>query len=211
MAVASSMIRYKMPWLPMSWLALLALPAARGVSVLARVLADEVHRRCPPGAAAIVALVPALFITARSSFLRPAHKIEQLAYVHTAPDYNRWFPLVEAGAVRVGHDRIVVAVAHDATWPLPYVLKPYKRTKWGADGKEDVIIASVPRGQQLEPKLTGTYYRGFYELRDSAKPAYIYLRASVYEGLLGAERGHFKLVGPRVLPAAAKRGPIAAR
>jgi hypothetical protein len=203
MLIAYSLIAYKMPWLPASWLALFALPAAHGVTVLARVLAEEVHRRIGYAGAAVLALVPALAITARSSFVRPADKIEQLAYVHTDADYNTWYGLIQAGAERLGDANITIAVDHDATWPLPYSLTPYPKTRWGATGDEDVIIVAVSRAAALDPKLTRLYLRRQYMLRDSAEPAFIYLRRSLYARILGL-RGiskQFTVVGNSPGPA----------
>lgn len=204
-----SLIAYKMPWLPMSWLALLTLPAARGVAVLARVLADEVHRRLGYGGAVVVALVPALLITVRSSFVRPADKQEQLAYVHTDQSYNTWFGFIEEGAARVGSQNLVVAVDHDATWPLPWSLSPFPKTRWGAQGDEDVIIAQVNRAPNLEPRLERLYLRRQYRVRDSAEPAYVYLRRSLYARILGERSRGFTTVGHGTAAQAGK--PVAVR
>jgi uncharacterized protein (TIGR03663 family) len=192
---AYSAVAYKMPWLPMSWLALLALPAACGAQVLARALADEIDRRAGIAAAVIVALVPALLITARSSFLRPADHREQLAYVHTDADYNAWFPWIERGARRVGRDRILVAFDHDAVWPMAWSLSPYPRTRWRASGNEDVIVLTASKSIELEARLSRAYFRREYRVRDSAEPAYVYLRRSLFAPILGAHAHEFTLVG----------------
>jgi uncharacterized protein (TIGR03663 family) len=196
--LAYSLISYKMPWLPASWLALLALPAARGLAVVGAVLADELSPRLGRGAALALALVPALLITARSSFVRPADKREQLAYVHTSADYNRWTPLLDEGAAQVGRARLRIAVDHKATWPLPWTLVPYRRTRWKSiGGNEDLLIVAVSRAPEAEKRLAGLYLRRRYELRDSAEPAYIYLRHALYAPLLAArgDRDRFELVG----------------
>lgn len=197
MLLVYSLIAYKMPWLPASWLALLALPAARGVTVVGRVLADELSPRLGGAAALILALVPALLITARSSFVRPADKREQLAYVHTASDYNRWTPLLAEGAARVGRGRLRVAVDHDATWPLPWTLLPYRRTRWSVGGTEDVVIVAVSRATAAEERLNGLYLRRRYQVRDSAEPAYVYLRHGLYAPVIAAraDRDRFELIG----------------
>lgn len=199
MAVAYSLIAYKMPWLPASWLALLTLPAAHGVGVLGRVLADELPRRVAPAAAVALALVPALAITARSSFVRPADKREALAYVHTAPDYNDWFPLIEAGGRTVGRERLFVAVDHPAQWPLPWSLTPYPRTEWGVRRDADVIIIAADRAPAVEERLRRTYFRRKFEVRDSAPPAFIYFRADLYGGLLQHRAGFERVGGEQVV------------
>lgn len=200
MLAVYSAVSYKMPWLPMSWLALLALPAAHGLTVLARLVADEVSTRIGRATTTIVALVPALVITARSSFVRPADKVEQLAYVHTDADYNVWFPLIEAGGRRIGPANLIVAVDHDAQWPLAWSLTPYKRTRWRARGDEDVIIAAVSRAPAVEARFTRVYLRRQFQIRDSAEPGYLYLRRSLYARILDTRRlsASFVIVGSRV-------------
>jgi uncharacterized protein (TIGR03663 family) len=205
MLAAYSLIAYKMPWLPASWLALLALPAARGLVALGRVLADELSPRLGGGAALALAMIPALLITARSSFVQPAHKDEQLAYVHTASDYNRWTPLLAEGAARVGRQRLRVAVDHDATWPLPWTLLPYRRTRWSVGGGEDLMIVAVSRAAAAEERMTGLYLRRRYQIRDSAEPAYVYLRHGLYAPAIAAraDRDRFELIGRARLGSAA--------
>lgn len=197
MFAAYSLVAYKMPWLPASWLALLALPAARGLLVLTRVLADEVHARAGMGVATIVALVPMLVITVRSSIVRPADAREQLAYVHTDADYNRWFGFIEEGGRRLGRGNLLVAIELDSTWPLPYSLEPYRRTRWAAEGNEDVIVAGESRHVAVEARLDRTYLRRRYRVRDSAETAFVYLRRSLYEGVLlrAGDGDEFALVG----------------
>jgi uncharacterized protein (TIGR03663 family) len=176
MLIAYSAIAYKMPWLPISWLALLALPAAHGVSVLV-----------PSRSTALaLALVPALLITARSSFVRPADARERLAYVHTDADYTTWFAFIEEGGRRVGRSRFLVAIDHDTQWPFVWSLSPYPRTRWRASGNEDVIVAAVSRASDVERRLTRPYLRHQYRVRDSAEPAYVYLKSSLFTPILGA-------------------------
>lgn len=181
---AYSAIAYKMPWLPMSWLALLALPAAHGVVVVGRVLARELGPRFGARAALGLACVPALVIALRVSFVHPADAREQLAYVHTDADYNRWFPLIEAGARAVGAEQLAIAVEHDAQWPLAWSLLPYPRTRWSASGDEDVLIVARDRVATVEPRLRTTYLRREFRLRDSAAPVVIYLRRALYARVL---------------------------
>jgi hypothetical protein len=192
MFAAYSAIAYKMPWLPMSWLALLALPAGRGVVALGGVLGREVHTRIGARVAVVLAIVPALAIARRSSFVRPADVREQLAYVHTDADYNRWFPLIEAAATQRGRGRVMVAVDHEAQWPLAWSLGRYPRTRWYVEGTEDVIIVAASRADAAEAKLRSAYLRRDIKVRDSAEPARIYLRRSVFDRLLSprATRGY---------------------
>ena len=183
---AYSAIAYKMPWLPMSWLALLALPASHGVIVVGRVLAREVAPRFGARSALALACAPALVIALRVSFVHPADAREQLAYVHTDADYNRWFPLIEAGARQVGAKQLTIAVEHDAQWPLAWSLGPYPRTRWSAGGDEDVLIVATDRVATVEPRLRTAYLRREFRVRDSAAPAVIYLRRSIYARVLRA-------------------------
>jgi hypothetical protein len=169
-----------MPWLPIGWLALLAIPAAHGTQVAGRVLGAELSRRLGARAAVIGAVGVALAITARSSFVDPASPREDLAYVHTAPDYATWFPIIERAGARLGPANLRVAVTHPANWPLAWSLLPYPRTSWTATGDEDVIIAPVDQAAALEARLRHGYLRREIAIRDSAGPAYLYVRRSVY-------------------------------
>lgn len=213
LCAAYSCVAYKMPWLPMSWLVLLALPAAHGLSLLVRVMRDEVAARCGLGHAVALALVPALVITARSSFLRPADEREHLAYVHTHPDYWSWFGLIEAGAARVGRQRLVVAVEHDATWPLPWSLHPYPRTRWSASGDEDVILAASSRVAAVEERLRRDYLWREVRVRGSAEPARLYLRRGLYARVLGdrVARDRYTLVPARAAGVQLAAGAAASR
>ncbi|MEZ4398705.1 MAG: TIGR03663 family protein [Kofleriaceae bacterium] len=183
-----SAVAYKMPWLPMSWLVLLAVPAANGAVVIGRLLATEVWPRLGTGGAVALAMVPALLITGRSSFIRPADQREALAYVHTDADYNRWFPLITAGARQRGRARFTVAVEHDAQWPLAWALMRYPRTRWSATGTEDVIIVATDRAPALEARLKTRYLRRSSRLRDAAAPAVIYFREALYAPRLAQAR-----------------------
>lgn len=180
MAIAYSLIAYKMPWLPISWLALLAIPAAHGTVIAGRVVAAELSGRLGPGAALIAVTAIALAITVRSSFVRPASPREDLAYVHTAPDYREWFAIIERAGDELGPDNLRVAVSHSANWPLAWSLMRYPRTAWSVHGDEDVIIAPVEQAGELEPRLVHGYLRRQYQIRDSAGPAYVYVRRSVF-------------------------------
>lgn len=180
LAIAYSLVAYKMPWLPIGWLALLALPAAHGAIVAGRVVRDEIWARLGPRAALIAAMTAALAITVRSSFVRPASPHEDLAYVHTSPDYVEWFGIIERAGELVGRDHLRVAVTHGANWPLAWSLLPYPHTTWTASGDEDVIVAPVEQAAALEPRLRHGYLRRQYSMRDSAGPMYVYVRSALY-------------------------------
>jgi uncharacterized protein (TIGR03663 family) len=204
LAAAYSLISYKMPWLPIGWLALLAIPAAHGTRVAGRVLGAELSRRLGAGAALSAAVAVALAITARSSFVAPASPREDLAYVHTSPDYQEWFGIIERAGDELGRANLRIAVTHSANWPLAWSLLPYPRASWTAQGDEDVILAAVEQAAELEPRLRHGYLRRQYQIRDSAGPAYLYVRRSLYARELlrdpSRSTGSFTLVaGPAAL------------
>ena len=178
--VAYSAIPYKMPWLPASWLALLAVPAGHGVIRFAALLRRELARPIGVAAAAAIAIIPPLAITVRSSLIRPADPVERLAYVHTSPDYNEWFGLIQRAADRIGHDQIRVVIDHDASWPLAWSLTPYRDVHWGGGGDADVLVVAVGRAEAVEAGLDGVYYRRQYLIRDAAEPAYVYFRRGTF-------------------------------
>jgi uncharacterized protein (TIGR03663 family) len=180
LAAAYSLIAYKMPWLPLGWLALLAIPAAHGTVIAGRVIGAEISGRLGAGAALIAAAGCALAIAARSSFVDPASPREDLAYVHTSPEYREWFAIVERAGELLGPGNLRIAVTHSANWPLAWSLMPYPRTTWTASGDEDVIIAPVEQAGELEARLRHGYLRRQYQIRDSAGPAYVYVRRALY-------------------------------
>ena len=199
---AYSAIAYKMPWLPMSWLVLLALPAGRGVVALGG-LARGRHAGQVARAALALASVPALIIATRVAFVRPADRREALAYVHTDADYNRWFPLIEAAARQRGRGRVIVAVDHPAQWPLAWSLSRYPRTRWYVAGTEDVIVVAASRADATEARLRSAYLRGDIMVRDASEPARIYLRRAVFDRLLSsAEKRGYVPIAPAVVQAA---------
>lgn len=203
MFAAYSLVAYKMPWLPIGWLVLLAVPAGQGIVVLGRVLADELSRRAGARTALVLALMPALAITARSSFERPGDRRESLAYVHTDADFRRWYGHIQAGARVLGRDRVVVAIDHPAVWPMPWVLAPFPLTRWAAHGDEDVMVVGKSRTAAVERRLSHRYLRREYRVRDGAEPAWVYLRASLFERLVDARR--FDTVGDDPIVAAIVR------
>lgn len=193
-----SVIPYKMPWLPTSWLMLLAVPAGHGV-----VFAIHTARgRLGKAAAVLVlalALVPAVAITWRSSFVSPADNGEALAYVHTDDDYNEWFGYVEMAARVLGPRNVVIAVDNDVMWPLPWSTMPYRNTRWTALGDEHVIIAAERRAPAIEQRLTRRYLRRTYQFRDSAEPVVVYLRQRTFSSLLDdSTRASMTVVGRHV-------------
>ncbi len=196
-----SMIPYKMPWLPMTWLALLAIPAGRGIVTLALALGRRLERRVRWQAIAVLVIVPALAITTRSSFVRPADAREQLAYVHTSPDYNEWFGLLEKGAAGRDPKTFRIALVHPAMWPFPWSFAPYAPRWFSSTGDEDVIIMTTAAGLAMEKKLTSLYLRGKFRIRDAAPPAFVYFRSSTFSHLFSASgkdgKTRFVLVGPR--------------
>ncbi len=190
-----SLIPYKMAWLPMSWLMLLAVPAGHGIAFAVRTA------RCRLGRTAAVlvlalAIVPALAITWRSSFVSPADSSEALAYVHTHSDYNEWFGYVEMAAQAVGRRDVRIAVDNSDVWPLPWSMTPYRNTRWQARGDEHVIIAAQSRATAVEHRLRTYYLRRTYKFRDSAEPVVVYLRQWTFSPLLDATtRASMSVVG----------------
>ena len=177
-----SLIPYKMPWLPTSWLMLLALPAGHGLVFAILWARARAGRRAAIGMF-VVALAPALAITWRSSFVAPADRQEALAYVHTDAAYNEWFGYMQAAGRIAGTRSVSVAVVSKVTWPLPWSMMPY-RTRWHARGSEHVIIAAESRAHDVEQKLDARYLRRKFPFRASAEPVVIYLRQQAFAPLL---------------------------
>lgn len=172
-----SLIGYKMPWLPVSWLMLLAIPAAHGACVLAL--------RVGPRRAKVIALAglaTVLAITVRSSFVRPADHAEALAYVHTAADYADWTGRIDELAAKIGPRKIRIGVDHPTRWPLAYSLKLYPGTHWMVQGDEDVLVVAPSRAAAVDARLKKRYVRQRYRMRAYAEPAILYVRVDRLEG-----------------------------
>lgn len=200
-----SLIPYKMPWLPMSWLALLALPAGHGLVVVLRFARAKLGRVAAAGAL-VAALAPAVAITWRSSFVDPADKQEALAYAHTDAAYDEWFGYVRAAARTVGARNLWIGVDSEVTWPLPWLLTPYRYTRWSARGDEHVIIAAQSRAKNVERRLTGRYLRRTFPFRDGAEPMVVYLREQGFSQILDeSARASMTVVGPSPLVQASAR------
>ncbi len=180
-----SAIPYKMPWLPTSWLMLLAIPAGAGAVVLVR-LARRWLGRMAVVVVVTTTLVPALAITWRSSFVDPADVSEDLAYVHTSTDYNEWFGYVQLAARLEGTRNVRIAIDSDVVWPLPWAMTPYRNARWQALGDEHVIIAAQSRAIAVESRLAARYLRRTYRFRDSAEPVVVYLRQKTFAPVLDA-------------------------
>jgi hypothetical protein len=69
---------------------------------------------------------------------------------------------------------------------LPWTLLPYRRTRWSVGGGEDIMIVAVSRAAAAEERMTGLYLRRRYQIRDSAEPAYVYLRHGLYAPAIAA-------------------------
>jgi hypothetical protein len=193
-----------MPWLPLSWLVLLAIPAGYGLVVailFARLRLGRVVALSP----LVLALVPALAITVRSSFIDPAARQEALAYVHTDAAYNEWFGYVTAAAQALGPRDVRIGVDSEVTWPLGWSLMRY-RPHWKAHGDEDVIIAAESRAKAVERRLAGSYLRRTYPFREGAEPVVIYLRDQTVVPLLDEQtRATMTAVGSSQLVQASAR------
>ena len=190
-----SMIPYKMPWLPTSWLMLLAVPAGYGLAFAIRFVREKRGQLATLVPLAL-ALVPAVAISWRSSFVDPADRSEALAYVHTDVAYTEWFGYVQTAARAVGARNLRVAVDSEVTWPLNWSLMPY-RLRWGSRGDEDVIIAAENRANAVERRLAARYLRRTFALRDGAQPVVIYLRERAFSHLLDEPAlASMRVVGP---------------
>ncbi|MGE0401909.1 MAG: flippase activity-associated protein Agl23 [Kofleriaceae bacterium] len=163
-----SLIAYKMPWLPTSWLALLVVPAGVGAVAIAKRIGARWATLVGVGALALIAT-----ISVRSSFVHPDAADEDLAYVHTAPEFARWMGAIDAAAKKVGVRRIRIGVDDPNLWPLPYVLKRYPRVSWFVTGIEDVIIVKRDRLGEIEGRLKRRYTRVTLPFRSYSEPVVV--------------------------------------
>lgn len=166
---AYSIIKYKTPWLALSWL--LPLAIAGGYAI------DELYRRKSWRVVALALAGVCLLVAGVQAY--------QLNFVHYDDDH---YPYVYAHTRREFHDLLArmdeitsrtpdkydaginVAVENQEYWPLPWYIRDYKRIGYPGhvvETTDAVILVKVSQVPQVEAMLGSRYVRvgGTYPLR----------------------------------------------
>jgi uncharacterized protein (TIGR03663 family) len=168
---AYSIIKYKTPWLALSWLLPLAVSGGYAVDKLYR--ARERGWRVVALALLGVSLAVAAWQSYQLNFVHYDDDRYPYVYAHTKRDFHALIAQVETITARTGdkyNAGINVAVENQEYWPLPWYVRDYKRigyTGHVGDTTDAVIIVKVAQVPEVESLLGGRYERigGDYELR----------------------------------------------
>ncbi|HVG28623.1 MAG TPA: hypothetical protein VM864_02785 [Pyrinomonadaceae bacterium] len=166
---AYSIIKYKTPWLALSWL--LPFAVSGGYAV------DKLYRERGLRVVALGLLAAALAAAAWQSYqLNFVHYDDDhypYVYAHTKRGFHELLAQMDAIAARTGdkyNAGINVAVENQEYWPMPWYVRDYKHIGYAGKVTETtdaVIIVKVSQVPEVESLLGSRYQRvgGVYQLR----------------------------------------------
>jgi uncharacterized protein (TIGR03663 family) len=166
---AYSIIKYKTPWLALSWLLPFAVSGGYAIDKLYRARRWRVVSLALLG----IALTVAAYQSYQLNFVHYDDDRYPYVYAHTKRDFHELIAQVETIAARTGdkYDAgIDVAVENQEYWPLPWYVRDYKHIGYtGRVGEttDAVVIVKVAQVPEVESLLGSRYQRvgGDYELR----------------------------------------------
>ncbi|MCA1643625.1 MAG: hypothetical protein LC785_17160 [Acidobacteria bacterium] len=171
LCVAYSIIKYKTPWLALSWLLPFAVSGGYAVDRLYR--ARQRGWRVVALALLGVSLAAAAWQSYQLNFVHYDDDQYPYVYAHTKRDFHALIAQVDTIAARTGdkyNAGINVAVENQEYWPMPWYVRDYKHI--GYPGKvgettDAVVIVKVSQVPEVESLLGARYQRvgGVYQLR----------------------------------------------
>jgi uncharacterized protein (TIGR03663 family) len=168
---AYSIIKYKTPWLALSWLLPFAISGGYAIDRLYR--ARGRGWRFVAGWVLGIALAAAAWQSYQINFVHYDDDRYAYVYAHTKRDFHELMAQVEAITARTGNKYeagVNVAVENQEYWPLPWYVRDYKHigyTGHVGETTDAVIIVKVTQVPEVE-KLFGSRYQrvgGEYTLR----------------------------------------------
>ncbi|MFN2597451.1 MAG: hypothetical protein ABR563_09740 [Pyrinomonadaceae bacterium] len=174
---AYSLIKYKTPWLALSWLLPLAVAGGYAVDKLYR------SRKAVWRAAALPWLgVCLLFASAQAYELNFVHYDDDsypYVYAHTKRDFHDLLARMNEIAARTGDQYeapIAVDVENQEYWPLPWYVRDYKHIGYNGhvvETNDAVILVKTSQVPEVESLLGARYVRvgGTYVLRPGVELA----------------------------------------
>ena len=168
---AYSIIKYKTPWLALSWL--LPFAVSGGYAV------DKLYRTRPRGWRFVagwmlgVSLAAAAYQSYRLNFVHYDDDRYPYVYAHTKRDFHALIDEMGRIAERTGdkyNAGINVAVENQEYWPMPWYVRDYKHIGYAGQVTETtdaVVIVKVAQVPEVESLLGDRYRRvgGVYQLR----------------------------------------------
>ncbi|HEX8160452.1 MAG TPA: hypothetical protein VF538_01025 [Pyrinomonadaceae bacterium] len=166
---AYSIIKYKTPWLALSWLLPFAVSGGYAIDRLYRARGWRVVSLALLGACLAVAAWQSYQI----NFVHYDDDRYAYVYAHTKRDFHELLAQMDAITARTGDKYeagINVAVENQEYWPLPWYVRDYKHIGYtGQVGEttDAVILVKVGQVPEVERLLGSRYQRvgGDYELR----------------------------------------------
>jgi uncharacterized protein (TIGR03663 family) len=166
---AYSLIKYKTPWLALSWLLPLAVAGGYAIERLYRAR----RWRVPALALLGVCLAVAAYQAYEVSFVHFDDESYAYVYAHTKRDFHELIAQMEQIAARTGdkyNAGIDVAVENQEYWPLPWYVRDYKHIGYNgrvAETNDAVILVKTSQVGEVESLLGSRYVRvgGVYQLR----------------------------------------------
>jgi uncharacterized protein (TIGR03663 family) len=166
---AYSLIKYKTPWLALSWLLPLAIAGGYAIERLYRARGWRV----PALALLGVCLAVAAYQAYEVNFVHYDDESYAYVYAHTKRDFHELIAQMEQIAARTGdkyNAGIDVAVENQEYWPLPWYVRDYKHIGYNgrvAETNDAVILVKTSQVGEVESLLGSRYVRvgGVYQLR----------------------------------------------
>jgi uncharacterized protein (TIGR03663 family) len=166
---AYSLIKYKTPWLALSWLLPLAVAGGYAIERLYRARGW----RTPSLALLGVCLAVGAYQAYEVNFVHYDDESYAYVYAHTKRDFHDLIARMGEIAARTGDQYnagIDVAVENQEYWPLPWYVRDYKHIGYNghvAETNDAVILVKVSQVPEVETLLGSRYVRvgGTYPLR----------------------------------------------
>jgi uncharacterized protein (TIGR03663 family) len=166
---AYSLIKYKTPWLALSWLLPLAVAGGYAIERLYRARGWRV----PALALLGVCLAVGAYQAYEVNFVHYDDESYAYVYAHTKRDFHDLIARMGEIAARTGdkyNAGIDVAVENQEYWPLPWYVRDYKHIGYNghvAETNDAVILVKTSQVSEVETLLGSRYVRvgGTYPLR----------------------------------------------
>lgn len=197
---AYSVVPYKTPWCMISIVWPFALLFGAGVA--------EFRKKLPWAVVplvALIALVGSLVLCIRLNFRHCTDPEEPYVYVQTQPGIAVITePLLAMAERDPRNHELSGMILLESYYPLPWILGDFSKIGYYEKDKEldrldaDFVTALSTRERELEQKLTGSYLKRRYLLRDSMDECTVWFREPVFASWFADGRhGKPQLVKPR--------------
>jgi len=190
--MAYSIVSYKTPWCIISiiWPFLFVFGAML-------VVVPIVYRRVAYFAAAAL-ICSSLFLSVRLNYFRCTTDTEPYVYVQTYNDvYKLTGPLLRLAKRNPTYYQVVGHLIRTSTYPLPWMLGEFTKVGYYEHNNlpekfdADFLVVQQDKIEEVEKKLTDTYFTEPMTIRPYQDPSKLYLRASVFQRLFPNRKPEF--------------------